>query len=190
MDIYIYSDESGVLDKKHNDFFVFGGVMFLSKSDKDDAAHKYVNAENALRSAEGLTNGEELKACRISNKAKSKLYRSLNQVEKFGIVVRQQKMVDQIFENKKTKQRYLDWAFKMAVRRKFEDLIARGLINPSEVERLYFFIDEHTTATNGRYDLQESLEREFKIGTYSMDWMKFHPPIFVNLKELCVQYCN
>ena len=38
MDIYVYSDESGVFDSAHNSWFVFGGVMFLSKDAKDIAA--------------------------------------------------------------------------------------------------------------------------------------------------------
>ncbi len=35
MDIYIYSDESGVFDAKHNRYFVFAGTVFLSKKDKE-----------------------------------------------------------------------------------------------------------------------------------------------------------
>ena len=31
MDMYIYSDESGVFDYLHNDYFVFAGVIFFSK---------------------------------------------------------------------------------------------------------------------------------------------------------------
>ena len=27
MNIYVYSDESGVFDKEHKDYFVFGGLM-------------------------------------------------------------------------------------------------------------------------------------------------------------------
>ena len=33
MNLYIYSDESGVFDKVHNDIYVYGGVLFLSKED-------------------------------------------------------------------------------------------------------------------------------------------------------------
>ena len=33
MDIYIYSDESGVFDKEHNDFFVFAGVILLGEDE-------------------------------------------------------------------------------------------------------------------------------------------------------------
>ena len=35
MNLFVYSDESGVFDHKHNDLFVFGGLVFLSKEDKD-----------------------------------------------------------------------------------------------------------------------------------------------------------
>ena len=31
VDLYIYSDESGVFDKAHNEIFVYGGLIFLGK---------------------------------------------------------------------------------------------------------------------------------------------------------------
>ena len=189
MNIFIYSDESGVFDKEHNQYFVFGGVMFLSKEDRDIGTRKYIAAERTIRQIEGKDN-QEIKASNTSYKSKSKLYRSLNNTHKFGIVIRQQLLLDNLFCNKKGKQRYLDWAFKMSCKSKFEELISKGLINPAEVEGLYFFVDEHTTATNGLYELQESLEQEFKFGTYNMSWSIFHPPIFTNLKFVKVEYCN
>lgn len=36
MDLFIYSDESGVFDKIHNEIFVYGGLIFLGKEEKDD----------------------------------------------------------------------------------------------------------------------------------------------------------
>lgn len=45
MDIYVYSDESGVLDRRENEFennfFVFAGLIFLSKNDKDIFSRKF-----------------------------------------------------------------------------------------------------------------------------------------------------
>ena len=35
MNIYVYSDESGVFDKEHNDYFVFGGLILLGTEDKE-----------------------------------------------------------------------------------------------------------------------------------------------------------
>lgn len=190
MNIYIYSDESGVLDKFHNKYFVFGGLIFLSREEKDKYSRRYIATEKVIRKIEGLDKGTEVKAFNISNKSKNKLYRSINSIEKFGIIIHQKELLDNLFDNKKGKQRYLDWAYKMAVKAKFQELISQQKIVASEVEHLCFFVDEHATATNGIYELRESLEQEFKFGTYHFEWSVFHPPIFPNLKSVELRYCN
>ena len=190
MTIYIYSDESGVFDQKNNDYFVFGGLIFLSKQSRDDWSRKYIRAERTVRDKENIPTDKEIKASVISNHSKSKLYRSLNGVEKFGIVIHEKKLSPNLFVDKKGKQRYLDWAYKIAVKRKFTKMISDGLINADEVTELCFYVDEHTTATNGVYELRESLEQEFSRGTYSCNWMVFHSPIFPNLKSVNVLFCN
>lgn len=190
MNIFIYSDESGVLDKKHNDIFVFGGLIFLSKEERDICSRKYTAAENVIRLKEAKEKTCEIKATTVSNESKGKLFRSLNQVEKFGIVINQNKLKDEICNFKKTKQRYLDWAYKYAVRKKLEALISQGRINPSEVERMFFYVDQHNTATDGIYELKESLEEEFRTGMCNFNYMTFHPPLFKNLLDLQVLYCD
>ena len=45
MNIFVYSDESGVFDKVHNDIYVYGGIIFLSKEEKDNNVRKYLNVE-------------------------------------------------------------------------------------------------------------------------------------------------
>ena len=64
------------------------------------------------------------------------------------------------------------------------------MVNPNEVERIYFCVDEHTTATNGIYELRESLEQEFKRGTYNFDYSIYYEPIFKCLKDVHLEYCN
>ena len=188
MNIYVYSDESGVFDKVHNEIFVFGGLIFLSKEDKDIASRKYIHAERAIKN--NYNNGQELKACIVSNKDKGKLYRSLNSSYKFGVVVKQSDVLNQIFSNKKSKQRYLDYVYKISVKEYFKRMIADGTIDPKEVKNIYFYVDEHTTATDGRYELKEGLLEEFKSGTYNQKWSKFYPPIFPNLCTLELSYCD
>lgn len=190
MNIFVYSDESGVLDKIHNNYFIFGGLIFLSKNDRDIWSRKYKKAEKTIRQIEKINKDKEVKATTISNKSKSKLYRSLNQVEKFGIVIHQKELSDKLFKSKKNKQRYLDWTYKIAVKTKFEEMIRQGKINSSEIENIYFFIDEHTTATNGKYELNELLEMEFKHGMFNYSSMIYYPSIFKNLKQLKVNFCN
>lgn len=190
MNIFIYSDESGVFDYKHNDYFVFGGVIFLSKDEKSVWERKYIHAENTIRSIENLPRQMEVKATNITPKSKYKLYRSLSAVEKFGVVVSQKALRHEIFEDKKTKQRYLDWVYKMAIKNKFLNMISNKRLKADDVENLFFYVDEHTTATKGKYELRESIEQEFKIGTFNYTWSTFYEPIFPKLHSLDLKYCN
>lgn len=49
MNIYIYSDESGVFDHVHNDFFIFGGLILVGEDCKNDWSRKYAAVENTIR---------------------------------------------------------------------------------------------------------------------------------------------
>ncbi|BDR55522.1 DUF3800 domain-containing protein [Xylocopilactobacillus apis] len=115
MNIYVYSDESGVFDKNHNEFFVYGGIVIFTTKNHEDWKRKYKKAEQTIRKIEKLDKDTEVKATNISNKSKNKLFRSLNKIEKFGGIIYQPKVLDNIFENKKSKQRYLDYIFKICV---------------------------------------------------------------------------
>lgn len=191
MRIFVYSDESGVLDKVHNDYYVFGGLIFISESDRETYSRKYIAAENNIRKSESIESSVEVKACNIKPKSKNKLYRSVADAERFGVVISQKQLTnDDLFSNKKTKQRYLDWAYKMAVKKKLEKMIAEGKIDPDAVESISFLVDEHSTATNGWYELRESLEKELKIGIWNFEHMAFHKPLFPKIKSVDLAYCN
>lgn len=69
-------------------------------------------------------------------------------------------------------------------------MIDKNAIDASAVDNIYVYADEHTTATNGRYELKESLEQEFKYGTFNMNYQIHYPPIFSNLKGVQVKLCN
>lgn len=190
MNIYIYSDESGVFDKEHNDYFVFGGLILLGTDDKEKWSRMYSNAEKILRANKCVSANYELKATQITNKEKGKLFRTLNRCHKFGVVIQEKEVLDRIYMGKKDKQRYLDYAYKIGVKRAFENLIKNGTLNQNDVERLYFYVDEHTTATNGRYELKEALEQEFKFGTYNCNYDIYYPPLFEKMKYVGLEYCN
>lgn len=190
MHLYIYSDESGVLDKYHNDYYVFGGVVFLSKDEKDNYARKYIAAEKNVRLSEELDDRQEVKGSVIQPKSKNKLYRCMRDAERFGAVVAQKKLDDMLFLNahKKSRQRYLDWLYKMAVKTKLQKLIKDGIIIPDQVDAIDFYVDEHSTATNGYYELKESLEKEFQRGIWVYKYMTYHKPLFPRLRSTCVSF--
>lgn len=190
MDIYVYSDESGVFDKAHNKVYVFGGLIYLNKADKDEYTRKYKKAESDIRANGCYDKHSELKACKISNKEKNKLFRSLNQCIKFGAIVNQESVNDEIFKNKKSKQRYLDYVYKICLKNALNKLIKSKVINPDDVRNIYIFADEHTTATNGRYELKEGLEQEFKVGTINYRYNIFYKPIFTSLDSIQLYFCD
>ena len=189
MDLFIYSDESGVFDKEHNEIYVYGGLIFLGKEQKDSYARKYIAAEKALRGQKYAAD-EELKACRISNKEKGKLYRSMNGAIRFGVIVNQKKVLDRIFQSKKDKQRYLDYVYKIGLKKALQKMLVEGSIEKKSIENVHVFTDEHTTATNGRYELREGLEQELKNGTYNMQYDKFFPPVFETLGGIELKNCD
>ena len=188
MNIYVYSDESGVFDCKHNKYYVFAGVILLGKDSRDDWRRKYAKVETDVRKATHWK--DELKASTLSNKYKNKIFRSLNGCHKFAVIVEQWRVNDNIWKSKKDKQRYLDYVYKIAVKRAFTDMINSELIIPKDVENIYFFVDEHTTATNGRYELEEGLLQELKSGTYNFNYSLYFPPIFPDVKTVKLDYRN
>lgn len=190
MDIFVYSDESGVFDKSHNQFYIYGGIVFLSKEEKDTASRKYIHVERSIRKNRGIERDTEVKASILQGKDKSSLYRSMNDIIKFGVVVDQQSLRDSVYNDKKTKQRYLDYAFKRGIKYCFQHLINQQRIDPNAVNDIYFMADEHSTATNGRYELRESLEQEFKLGVHIHDWKGYLPPLFQGMNTVHMKFCD
>lgn len=189
MDLFIYSDESGVFDKEHNEIFVYGGLIFLGKEEKDDYNRKYIAAEKSIRNGKYSEN-EELKANKITNKEKGKLYRSMNNAIRFGIIINQRNVLERIFQSKKDKQRYLDYAYKIGLKRTLQKLMSEGNIQANDIVNIHIYNDEHSTATNGRYELREGLEQEFKLGTYNLKYDKFFPPLFENMEGVELLFCD
>lgn len=188
MNIFVYADESGVFDPKHNEYFVFGGLIFLGEGAKDDAIRKYRHVEKVMRkSSPKLASIKELKACSLSNKQKGKVIRSLNGEHKFGVVIEQKRLLAYVCSHKKTKQRYLDYVFKIALRRAFQSMLCDGVFKAKNVENVFVRVDQHSTATNERYELQESLEEELKYGVPNFDFDVFRPPIFPDMDEVTLE---
>ena len=178
MNIFVYGDESGVFDKARNEVFVFGGLIFLGRDSRETAYRKFLHAERAIAPLYGDCEDGELKACRLRNKHKAGLFRSTNGFIRYAFVIDQRRVMDEIFAHKKSKQRYLDYVFKVGLKRCFGRLVAGGALDPEDVDGIYVRFDEHTTATDGRYELREGMEEEYKRGTFNYRYNTFHPPVF------------
>lgn len=191
MNLFIYSDESGVFDSKHNDYFVFGGLICFGRKQKELISRNYSHIEKVLRNSRYSAGQlKEIKASNITNSEKGKLYRGIHNTYKFSVIVRLKDLDQKIFNDKKHKQRYMDFAYKMVLKKCLKTLINANILEPKTVENIYVCVDEHTTATDGIYELKENLLREFKIGTFNPTFQHYFDPIFPELKSLEVQFCN
>lgn len=188
MELFIYSDESGVFDNKHNIYYTYGGLILADRNLRDNVSRKYIGAERNI--GKSYKSGIELKASLLSNKHKTKLYGSVKPYVKFGAIIDQREVREEIFNHKESKQRYLDYVYKMALKNAFIGMENNNLIEFDKITKLNVFVDEHTTATNGRYELRQSLMQEFKTGTFNWSWNTFYPPIFTNLADVTLQHCN
>jgi len=80
--------------------------------------------------------------------------------------------------------------FKIAVKRALTHLIDENILDPDSVSNIHFFVDEHTTATDGRYELREALEQEFKIGTFNYNFHQFYDPVFPKMGAVHLKWCD
>lgn len=186
--LFVYADESGVFDHLHNDYFVFGGLIFLTRDERDAACRRYISVEKILRTRRGSCG--ELKAAKLSHADRGKIFRSLNPHIKFGVAIHQRHLNPHLFADKKTKQRYLDYAFKRGLKFALQQLIHLKLLDPTQLGHIYVHMDEHTTATNGVYELKDSLQTEFKHGMLHPLTGYYFPPIFPHMSGVDVRFQN
>ena len=189
MDLYIYSDESGTFDVKHNEFFIFGGIIAFGDDQRQDYCRLFAHAETTLKeSRPRYQKLGELKACFISNKDKGKLYRSLKSFYRFAVIIEQPKLRPEVFENRYHKQRYLDFAYKIVVKKYLSHLKDHHFID--NVSHIHVHCDEHVTCTDGIYELRESLLNEFKNGVFNSNYETFFPPLFPGLHGVEVKFMD
>ena len=192
MDIFIYSDESGVFDNKHYDYFVFGGLIFLNSKEKNNATNKYISVEKKIRNRLKLSNDVEIKASFLHNHINYKrwLYNTLSKYYKFGVVIKLKEVYPSIYITKESKRRHLDYAFKIALKEELKYLSSNNIIILDDIVNINIYVDEHSTATNGIYDLRNGILNELKYGTYNMQFNNFYKPIIPKLNSLNLQFVN
>lgn len=188
MNIYVYSDESGVFDKAHNQYYVYGGLIFLNKELRDIASRKYLAIERQI--ASNYPRNCELKAATIEGKHKRRLFGVTNRFIRFGGIIEQNKVNSGFFNHKKSKQRYLDYVYKLSLKNALLYLHKNHNLDLSSIERMTIYTDEHTTATDGIYELREAIYQELHIGTINYEYNKFFPPILDNLTTVDLKSCD
>lgn len=193
--VYVFADESGTFDVDHNTFFTYGGVVILSKDAYDYSIRKYLGFESSLReNNESYKVLDEIKASNMTLRDRKRAFKLINdkRIVKFCIVINQKKLQKEIFNSKQSKQRFLDYALKRGIKEGINTLIYRNGIKYTDIDNVQVIVDEHSTSTNGRYDLYESIVSELIDGTFNFNYQRFYPAILRHLSRsnLKLQYLD
>lgn len=182
MDIYIYIDESGVLHKNAtDDKFVYAGLIFFNKKEKDKAATQFKKIEKKISSGyDG-----ELKANRIDKKHKRALFNCIKKEKRFIIYISIDQMYESSLGDKRSIQRFKDYSLARTIKEslRFYEVPQSQLVN------LHLLVDEQNICTNGRYNLKESIVEELFSGKYN-GYHGFIKPYFNIRGTVKVQYCD
>ena len=194
MKLYVYADESGTFDKAHNDIFVYGGVILRGTENRNDATRRYVAIEKAIRErGSNHPDGTELKAAFMSLKERKTVFTSIARkgCRQFAVIVDQKKLYDQIYESKKRKQRFLDYALKRGIKEAIVRSIADEGLKRSDIDAISVVVDEHSSSTSGKYNLEESINEELRCGMFNPEWNVFFEPVFsTDMPKIPVAYAN
>lgn len=187
--VYFYFDDSGVLHKNaNNKYFIYAGYAFLSVEPKEKATRKYRAVHHDIKTS--LQIDGELKACILERKHKRALYNVMKNEYSFSVAVDTNRVYDSILSSKKSIHRYKDYILKRTVKDQLKHFIREELISADEDICIVVNVDEQATATDGFYQLEESIFEELKKGIHNFDYGTFHTPLFNANVSVNVQYCD
>lgn len=131
-----------------------------------------------------------MKAANLKSKHKRSLFNSVKEYDSVAVVVDISRVYDYILADKKSICRYKDYILKRCVKNKLKKLITDGRISKNEDVTISIFIDEQLTATNGYYDLRDSIREELCYGIVNFDYSIRHQHVFDSNVTVNIQYCD
>lgn len=188
-EVIFFFDDSGVLHKNElSGYFVYAGYVFTNRNELDSAKRKYIHANKMLKNA--LCVSTELKVSNLVPKHKRSLYNSVKDYRSVAAVVEISRLYDYVIENKKSICRYKDYILKRCIKNELELMITDGILSKNEDITISIYIDEQLTATNGYYDLRDSIKEELKHGIINFNYGISYPNVFDANVEVIIHYCD
>lgn len=100
------------------------------------------------------------------------------------------RVYDYILADKKSRCRYKDFVLKLCVKRRISEFVNRGIINPDDDLQVSIYIDQQLTATNGYYDLRDSVKEELQYGIVNFNYGIRHDNVINGEVRVSIQYCD
>ena len=165
-EIYINLDDSGKLTKKEL-LSVYGGIVFLSKKEKDKFITQYRSIINDIK----------CKYC----KNKSTCNKKCPEIKNTNI-----KNSDK--RNKAAKGRFIDYSLRRMIKEIINNQISNHNISENRPLKVVVNIDEQTTKSNGYYNLHDGLVEELKYGISNFNYACIYNPIVFNDLDIKISY--
>lgn len=192
-EIYINLDDSGKLTSKEH-ISVYGGLVFLSKKEKDKFITQYRSIINDIKC--NYCNSRDLcqnncPEIKNTNIKKSDKRRVMNYIKKYyvvALVIKNDYVYEHIKESKAAKGRFLDYSIRRMIKEIIKNLIKCSSIDPTKPIRLIVNIDQQSTKSNGYYNLHDGLVEELKYGICNYNYSNRINPIVFSDLEVKVTY--
>ena len=192
-EIYINLDDSGKLTSREQ-ISVYGGIVFLSKREKDKFITQYKSINKDIKCGYCLNKNSCNKKCpeiKNTNIKPSDKRRIMNYLKKYyivGLIIKNYEVYNHIIDNKAAKGRFIDYSLRRLIKDIINNLIKEYKIDPYKPIRLIINIDEQSTKSNGYYNLREGLIEELKFGIINYNYSKKLMPIIYNNLEIRLSY--
>ena len=192
-EIYINMDDSGKLST-HEQVCVYGGLIFLSKKDKDKFITQYRSIIKSIRckycKKECNHKCPEIKNTNILPTDKRRLMNYIKKYCVIALVINNNLVYDHILESKGAKGRFIDYALRRVIKESVKNLIKNHEVNAYQNTKLIINIDEQSTKNNGYYNLKDGLYEELKHGIANYNYGGIITPIIHGDFTLSLCYQN
>ncbi len=193
-EIFINLDDSGKLTSKEN-ICVYGGLVFLSKKEKDKFITQYRGIINNIKCdyCKGKNencnkNCPEIKNTNIVPKDKRWLMNYIKKYYVVALVIKNDFVYEHIKNNKAAKGRFIDYSIRRMIKEIIKNLIKCKGIDPNKKLKIIINIDQQSTKNNGYYNLHDGLMEELKYGIVNYNYSTTFIPIINGDLDISITY--
>lgn len=176
---------------------VYGGIVFLSKNEKDKFITQYRSIINSFKcnycknnSSNCNNNCPEIKNTNIHPNHKRWIMNYIKKYFIIGLVINNDLIYNYIKDNKAAKGRFIHYSIRWLIKEIIESLITSNKIDPYKPISLTINIDQQTTKSNGYYNLKDGIIEELKHGKINYNYSSKIDPIIYSELNVDTIYCN
>jgi hypothetical protein len=162
--------------------------VFYSKDEVDSARRRYIKALDAIKKVAPIY--KEYKASNLTKNYKRSLHNAIKDYYSLSMAVKLGVIYKHIISDKKTRCRYKDYVLKRGIKSVLSQAIESKRIRPDDDIKLYIYIDQQQTATNGYYGLSDSITEELQHGISNFDYGVYHKSLFNGSVDVNLHYCD